>query len=313
MKLLFNKENKGAEELVRALGMIADDVDFSKWEPILPLAVRQLNGIVGVDVMLSITNLYWADAEKTETELETIFQAQRAVAFFAWGKMIPTLDAQHGSSGRQRKLGENEKGLTALQEYKDEMNILNLAYEATDALVEYLEAKNPSYWDTSRAKRNMKALLIRNKDEFDECYVIGSHRLFLTLVPIMREIQRADILPIIGTDRLSRLINRESELSDQILELCQCPLALLTIKKAVERLPIEVIPDGVIQVQQTGSIKEKIRAEKDARKAVAESLGADASRYLQELQDVITEMDAEPGEPDLYLSGPTLQSKGITF
>lgn len=51
--------------------------------------------------------------------------AQRAVAYFAWVKVVPTLDAQHGGSGRQRKLGENEKGLTALQEYKDEMNILN--------------------------------------------------------------------------------------------------------------------------------------------------------------------------------------------
>ena len=58
--------------------------------------------------------------------------AQRAVAYFAWVKVVPTLDAQHGGSGRQRKLGENEKGLTALQEYKDEMNILNLAYESVD-------------------------------------------------------------------------------------------------------------------------------------------------------------------------------------
>lgn len=97
------------------------------------------------------------------------------------------------------------------------------------------------------------------------------------------------------------------------MEECQRPLALLAVKKAVERLPVEVIPEGIVQVQQTGTIKEKLRAEKEARKSVADSLQADADRYLQELQDTVAALDAAPEEVDFYVSGPTLQSKGITF
>lgn len=313
MKMIFNKSHNGGTELVQALGMISDSVDFSKWEPVLPLAARQLKGIIGSDVLLSIEGLYWKEEKLSDDELELVSMTQRAIAFFAWIKVIPTLDAQHGSNGRQKKLGENEKGLTALQEYKDETNILNLAYEATDALIEFMDLKGFDFWLNSAAKSYINKLLIRSKEEFDAFYHIGSHRLFLVLVPIMREIQNSEILPIIGKERYEWLVKRDPEICLSLLEECQRPLALLAIKKAVERLPIEIIPEGIVQVQQVGSIKEKIRAEKEARKNVADSLQADASRYLQDLQDTIASLDAAPEDADFYISKPTLQSKGITF
>ena len=68
-----------------------------------------------------------------------------------------------------------------------------------------------------------------------------------------------------------------------------------------------------MKVQQLGSIKEKLRAEKEARRQVAESLDRDAARYLQNLQDTIAHMDNDPTNDDLYISQATLQSKGITF
>ena len=46
---------------------------------------------------------------------------------------------------------------------------------------------------------------------------------------------------------------------------------------------------------------------------MADSLQADADRYLQELQDTVAALDAAPEEVDFYVSGPTLQSKGITI
>ena len=286
MKMIFDRNGEGRQELVAALGMISDSLDYSKWKPVLPLAARQLTCIIGADVFSEIVDLYRTDDLDPEKE-ELVFMAQRAVAYFAWVKVVPTLDAQHGGSGRQKKLGENEKGLT-------EMNILNLAYESVDALVGFLEEKQFDFWEKSRAKRQMDGLLIRTKDEFDEFYHIGSHRLFLILVPILREIQRTDILPVVGKERYDWLVRRDSNVCDTLLEECQRPLALLAVK-------------------QTGTIKEKLRAEKEARKSVADSLQADADRYLQELQDTVAALDAAPEEVDFYVSGPTLQSKGITF
>ena len=304
---LFNLENNGGGEIVDAVGMISDNVDFSKWKPVLPLAMRRLSAIVGDDVMSAICERYANGEEK-----ELISVAQKPVAFFAWGMMIPTLDAQHGGSGRQKKLGENEKGLTALQEFKDEQNIMNLAYESVDALIEFLENGDYDFWKQSEAKRLTESLLLRNKNEFDRYYVIGSHRLYYTLTPLIREVQETEIAPIVGDERMLAMQKKDPEFAG-LLEQCRRPLTLLTIKKAVERLPIEVIPDGIVQVQQVGSVKEKTKAEKEARRQVSESLRSDAERYLHILQDTVTQMDNDPTNDDLYVYHATLQSKGITF
>lgn len=234
--------------------MISDNVDFTKWEPIVPLATRRLKAIIGEDVLDAICALY-----KDAKEPELVEAAQKSVAFFAWIMMIPTLDAQHGSTGRQKKYGDNERGLTALQEFKDEQNILNIAYEATGALIDTLEHGRFDFWEQSEAKRRAHSLLIRDKQEFDRFYTIGSHRLYYTLSPLIREAQDMDIAPIVGNEYMGRMLSGDPELSS-LSELCRRPLALLTIKKAVERLPIEVIPEGIVQAQQVGSVKEKLRA-----------------------------------------------------
>ena len=45
MTRLFNKGGDGAGEIVRVLGLIDNDLDFTKWEPILPLGIRDLQEI----------------------------------------------------------------------------------------------------------------------------------------------------------------------------------------------------------------------------------------------------------------------------
>lgn len=85
------------------------------------------------------------------------------------------------------------------------------------------------------------------------------------------------------------------------------------MKKAVERLPVEVIPDGVVQVQQSQPIKQRLRAEQSARQAVALSLGEDAGRYLETLQALVAEIDAAGSENDDTIPGVIVHSKGMSF
>lgn len=315
MKMIFDKNSNGTEELVEALGMIDSATDFSKWKPYIPLSVRRLTSIVGPEVYENTLEYYHSDEPNPETEEKykiLLLMVQQSVALFTWLKIIPTLDAQHGNTGRQKRMGENEKGLTAIQEYKDETNILNLAYESVDALIAYLDKEKFDFWLSSEKKKAINQLLIRSKENFDIYYMIGSHRLFLTLVPIIREMQDRYIIPIITRRRYEQLLSGEEPEEGFIDAVCR-PLALLTMQKAVERLPVEVLPDGVVQVQQVGTVKEKIKAEAEARKAVSKSLGDDAGKDLVALQDFIAAIEAEPDEPDLYLPKATIQSKGITF
>ncbi len=237
---------------------------------------------------------------------------QQAVAFFTWLKIIPTLDAQHGDTGRAKSLGENEKGLTALQEFKDEENILRLAYEATDALVEALDREAFPFWIESPKYRQREGLLIRSKEEFDNYYIIGSHRLFVTLVPIIREVQGATVAPVLGK-YLAPILSGEEDTFTLMKATAARAVALLTMQKAVERLPVEVIPEGVVQVQQSQPVKSRLRAEQSARASVAASLGADATRALEYLQQLVAQLDADGEEVDTSITGPIVHSKGMSF
>lgn len=87
------------------------------------------------------------------------------------------------------------------------------------------------------------------------------------------------IVPIITRKRYEQLLSG-NELGEDFNDAVCRPLALLTMQKAVERLPVEVLPDGVVQVQQAGTVKEKIKAEAETRKAVSKSLGTMREKIL---------------------------------
>lgn len=234
MTKLFNKGGDGAGEIVRVLGLIDNDLDFTKWEPILPLGIRDLQAIIGTEPIDAVDKYYREDhADGTEPDgmAETLRLMQQAVAMFTWLKVIPTLDAQHGTAGRGKHLGENETGMTALQEFKDEENIRNLAYEAVDALVELMDREKFDFWMNGIKKKAINRLLIQNKETFDEYYNIGSHRLFLVLIPMIREVQDGQIIPVITRNRYNKLIEGDTVLTEKLLEYVRRPLALLTIKR----------------------------------------------------------------------------------
>lgn len=308
---LFNRYGNGAEEIVAAVGLISNGITFDKWETILPLGLRDLKAIIGPEAVEGVAELYENDDPDDDTAATLVRLTQQAVAFFTWLKIIPTLDAQHDEAGRSRRLGENEKGLTALQEFKDEENIRRLAYEATDALIEKMEATEFRPWLDSRKYRQREGLIIRTKEVFDEFYNIGSHRLFVTLLPIIREVQGSQVSSILGPKHLAEVLT-DGETSP-LYENAARALALLTMKKAVERLPVEVIPEGVVQVQQSQPIKQRLRAEQQARAAVAASLGDDAARYLENLQAIVAQLDAQGEEIDDSVTGPIIHSRGMTF
>lgn len=311
---LFNRHGDGGTEIVTAIGLISNDVDFSKWEPVLPLGIRDVTAIIGPEPVQALAEFYDRDFVDGDTAMpEALAHLQQAVALFTWLKIIPTLDAQHDGTGRQRRLGENEKGLTALQEYKDERNILQMAYEAVDALIEVMDREELEFWTGSRKYRLRKGLLIQSKEEFDEYYTIGSHRLFVTLLPIIREVQGAQVAPVLGRYMPQLLAYEDQDITDLLREPACRAVALLTMQKAIERLPVEVIPEGVVQVQQSQPVNSRLKAEQAARAAVAKSLGTDADRYIQTLQDLVAQLDAKDNTPDPSMTGPIVHSKGMTF
>jgi hypothetical protein len=266
MKLIFDKDSNGTQELVDALGLIDARTDFSKWKPYIPLSVRRLTAIIGQEVYDKVLDFYQSASVDPDGKLTRLLgMVQQSVALFTWLKIIPTLDAQHGNTGRQKRLGEHEKGLTALQEYKDEANILSQAYESVDALIAYLEQEKFDFWIQSPKRKAVSELLLNSKEAFDFYYVTGSHRLFLTLAPIIREVQQRHIIPIITYGRYEKLVAGQQVAEGFRDAVCR-PLALLSMSKAVERLPVEVLPDVWCRCSlQEASVKSSGRKPKRAR------------------------------------------------
>lgn len=314
--ILFDRDGNGGAEITAALGLISDRVDFAMWAPIIPLGIRDVAAIVGHEPVEALASFYESGCQPSEmcpaSATIPLGYLKQAVAMFTWLKIIPTLDAHHDTNGRSHRLGENEKGMTALEQFKDESNIQRLAYEATDALIEALDRGSFGFWTDSSKYRQRAGLLIRSKEEFDCYYVIGSHRLFLTLLPMIREVQSASVAPVVGREYMARLLDGDQEL-EELGDTARRAIALLAMKKAVERLPVEVLPDGVVQVNQSAPVKQRLQAEKEARNAVAASLGADADRYLRQLEDIMAAIRAEDTPVDYHLPGPIVHSKGMSY
>lgn len=307
---LFDVRADGAEEIVAAVGLVSSRLAFDKWLPVLPFGVRDVSAIVGADVVAALTSHYMS--QRIDDTMDALVAVlQKAVALFAWTRIIPTLDAQHDTTGRARRVGENEDRLTALEAFKDEANIRRMAYEAVDMLIDMLDGSLPDFWESSPTYASRSALLLRSKAEFDRYYVISSSRLFLTLMPMIREVQTTQILPVIGSAYFSDIMAGKPEVS-ALGECARTITALLTIKKAVERLPVEVLPEGIVQIQQSASVTQRMKAEHEARQAVAQSLGDDAARYMVTLQNMIEEMDGDDVHVEMP-DGPHVHSKGISY
>lgn len=314
---LFGRDGDGGREISDTIGFISDRIDFDVWRPLLPLGIRDVSAIVGRDVVEVLARFYMNNCYPTDecpaaTTIPLGFLRQ-AVAMFTWLKIIPTLDAQHDVNGRTRRLGENEKGLSALEQWKDESNILSLAYEATDALIEALDRGKFPFWLRAEKYLQRAGLLVRSKEEFDSYYLIGSHRLFLTLLPMIRETQQAYIAPVLGRAIMQRVLDGDPVATSLLYDNACRAIALLTMKKAVERLPVEVLPEGVVQFNRSAPVSQRLKAEKQAREAVAASLGADAQLYLRLLQDDVATLVNTDKAPDLCKPGPIVHTKGISF
>ena len=324
---LFGKDGQDpASELVTVLGLIDQDLDWSKWEPLMNFGLNAVENVVGRTVTSKLDDFYRGvenspedvdnSAEGVDNSVNNsldaaLFYCQQAVAMFTWLRVIPTLDAQHGTAGRGKHLGENEHGMTAVQEFKDEENIRNMAYEALDLLVKELDTVSPQWWLSDENHKLLSSLLIKSKDEFDRFYHIGSHRLFLSLIPMIREVQHCDIMPRVGKELMEKMLKgEETELRDS----CCRPLALLAVKKAVERLPIELIPEGVVQVQQSGMVKDRLKADKSARDQVAQALARESVCMLSTVEDMVALLGtAEGGTADLHIPKPTYNTGGFSF
>lgn len=313
--MIFNKNNNGASEIYDALGLVDADVNFDKWRQYLALQTREVKKMISTEVYDTAEDHYLsADYDPLGTDPLDILvlKVQRAVAFFAFTKIIPTLDVNHGNSGRHKNIGQAEQTVTAAEAYKDENNILNLAFEAVDDILDRLCKTMPDYWIDSALHKSIAGLLVPDLDTFDRYFTIGSYRLFYTLIPINREQQQRQIMPRLSAkwyNVLTEALKKEYDDLDanekiliDMLPLIRRAIVLLTMAKGLERLPVELIPDGVVQTRVVATAKEKPVADDKTRRAVIASLLGDAQKDLDIMDGIIDELEGNKDQS--YITPP---------
>ena len=340
--MLFNKNNTGGDELRELLGFIDASSNFDKWKTWINLSTRQITSFTGQAIFDKANEHYNSsnykfekDPDTTYTELTTpklseinawseldelVTKLQLANALFAYVKLLPSLDAGHSNGGRKKSIGTEERALTAVEAYKDESNILSLAYEAMEDILYHLESTKDSDWLASDTRKSTANLLIQNLDTFNQYFAISSARLFYTLVPMMREVQNLHIVPIISADTLTNIITalnatNPTEEQQVLITLTQDyirrPLVLSTMALALKRLPIELLPEGIVQTQIVGTVKEKVVANEQTRQSLISSLQNDARIGLTALQEqmavyngaIATERYVEPPAYNTEIKG----------
>ena len=240
-------------------------------------------------------------------------------------RLLPSLDAGHSNSGRKKIVGSEERALTAVEAYKDETNILNLGYEALEDLLSYLETNAIPEWLTSETRKSTANLLVPTLEIFNEKFKIGSARLFYTLVPMLREVQDLQVVSVIKATRVTEIIEAFAEKADDrsepqkaLVTLTQDyirrPMVLATMALALQRLPVELMPEGIVQTQVVGTVKEKLVANEQTRKALIQSLERDASIGFTTLQEQIAILEGAVAT-ERYVEAPKNNEdiKGFRF
>ena len=336
--MIFNKNNTGSLELKELIGFIYKSINFNNLKSYIGFAERDIIKIIGPEVFKTALTHYNSDnyhvngrsMEHPEYIIldELVEKIQYPIAVHAYRRFVPSSDLTHSDKGRQIFVSEQEKPAFEWQIEKDNENLLALAHEATDVLLEFLDDHIDDEitseamigeilkqelvipWKYSEAYKAAKELLIPNVDVFEKIFMIARSRLtFLSLVPFIRRIQDNEIAACVGEDRYNEILeqfqgNVISEENKPLLDKIRQPLGLLALSVAVKRLSSQVLPSGIFTNVIPLDLKRKNPASKPDRNEVSGSLEKDGMRELIKLQEYCRKLDVTSSGEVFIITAP---------
>jgi hypothetical protein len=317
--MIFNKNNTGAAELKELIGFIYKSINFNNLKSYIGFAERDIIRIIGKDVFnLALAHYnsdfyHYSGADPVEVHWAVLDQLvekiQYPVAVHAYRRYVPSSDLTHSDKGRQIFVSEQEKPAFEWQIEKDDENLLRLAHEATDMLLEFLDEHIADMatidsvkvsllpWGTSAEYGATRELFIPTVSIFESVFLIGgSRQTFLSLVPFIKRVQENEIqasLTVARYDEIKAqfLADELTPENEVILGKVIPPLALLALSVAVKRLSSEILPAGIFANIVANVIKGKNPAGKQDRNEISSSFEKDGLRELARLQEYLRKID----------------------
>lgn len=289
--MIFNKNNRGSEELRALTGSYYNNNNFDKMVPHIEIVKEDVIKIINKDVYARAENAYVSD-NPSELDKMLVNCVQLPIAIFATLRMYQRNDISHEDTGRKVKIDKDNESIP-WEWQLDNDNKLHLDdyYKAVDRLISLLDENENDIteWKDSDAKKLANSLLIKNADQFDEYYPIErSGRMYVLLLPFIREAERRYIKKVLGDDYERFVTGKDltEEEKDMIRDYVCPPIPLIAISIALRRLPLGLIPIGVVRnytsASQTMHASEP--AELDDIYTVSGKLMAEAQLMINELK-----------------------------
>lgn len=316
--MIFNKDDNGSVELKALIGFIYASIEFSNLKTYIDFAERDIIRLISKEVFDAALNHYMSENYQVEQDQDhphpeyavlddLVSKIQYPVAVLAYRRYVPSNDVVHSDQGRQIYVSEEQKPAFEWQIEKDNANLLSLAGEAIDVLLEFLDEhiddmKPPvppaidgtEYlipWGNSDAYKATKKLFVNSAKEFEKYFFINrSRRLFLTMVPIMTRIQENELRPCFTEEKYDELKEQilDKDINDSnlaIVNYASGALVLLSLAVAVKRISAEILPDGIFVNSSVNVVKTKLAAGKVDRNEISNNLEQDGMRELVKLQN----------------------------
>lgn len=282
--MIFNKEGGGTRELRELTGNYYANNDFGKIVGEIEQVTEELSLLVG-DGVVKLAEGYYVDTDQDQAEF--VRKVQRPIALLATLRMYQKNDLSHEDDGRKFKTAtdNSEKLPWEWQLDRDDALHLEEYYKAVDVLIRYLNKKELKEWTDSGLYQSSQALIIRSGAAFDTYFPIEkSERLFLVLVPFIREAQMLTVKRAYGSAWNALLTEKDVPETDAHFAACKA-VALLAMSMALRRQALSLIPGGVIRkfMAESGMGKSEPASLDDVSR-VAGWMADDAATWVDEMK-----------------------------
>lgn len=365
--MIFDKDSTGAVELKGLLGFIYKSNKFENLISYIGFAERDIKKIIGKEVYKLAEDHYHSEnymvpppedppegqeqsspvvEEHPEYALldDLVHKIQLPIALHAYRRFAPSQDLTHSDKGRQILSSEDEKPAWEWMIERDNQNLLSLAYEATDLLLEFLEEQTDNIsegdpdadppvdpvanpitvvWATSEAYSKLKNYII-TLDKFNEIFPIGgSRRLFIAFYGFIERALKSHVIPVITQDRYDilkeKIMDKELDEDDddvpddddlnaadlELLELIYPVIVFDTMSRALKSLAVEVLPEGIFQNYIGNVISGKNTASRMDRIEVSARFDGETKKAMKDLQEYLRKI-AQVEAGGLYVPEDTL-------
>ncbi len=310
--MLFNKYTNGSLELRDRTGSYYANNKFDRVATDVMLAESELIKLVGQGVYDRAAAHYNSDNYQVQNpdpvqalNDQLVLLLQIPIAYRATFNYYQSNLVSHEDAGRKVKLDpENEKMPWEWMLDRDDEAQVKKTNQTTDMLLAWLEEKRLPEWMESSNRVAARRLFVHNEAIFQDAYPIdASPRFYYTVLPWIREVQERTIKRALGgkygellayhLDEMdgsgsagSGIPSADGDLDmEELLGLVQKAIPLLVMVKAVKRLSLQVLPEGVVQ-----QFKSNLQSRAASTSALPEVITWHAKRLEEDAREVLDDV-----------------------